>query len=196
MEGAEPRYIFGIDYVKIIPDDGSGPLFTKDECGVDVIDPVTAAKDEIIGMFNSWFAADKPEETRELAVKLANKTALRRNPEVRKALAVYVEHETNFKLRQSIQNILNSDDKIYGAQLRKLITEQEPPQGTDGRRLDPRSQRRLCRGHLALSGLRLRRNDQDPRERQQGMHLLPRRTRAGPDALSRAARRRGLYPSR
>ena len=134
---AEPLYIFGIDYVKIVPDDGSGSLFTKDERGVDVIDPVTAAKDEIIRMFNSWFAADKPEETRELAVKLANKTALRRNPEVRKALAAYVEHETSFKLRQSIQNILNSDDKIYGAQLRKLITEQGPPRGTDARRLDP-----------------------------------------------------------
>ena len=134
---ADPLYIFGIDYVKIVPDDGSGSLFTKDDAGVDVIDPVTLAKDEIIRMFNSWFAAGKSEESRELAVNLANKTALRRNPEVRKALAAYVEHETIPRLRTRIQNILNSDDKVYGEQLRKLITEQGPPQRTDARRLEP-----------------------------------------------------------
>ena len=134
---AEPNYIFGIDYLKITPDDGSGSLFTKDEHGVDVIDPVTAAKDEIVRMFNSWFAADRPEEVREMAVKLANKTALRRNPEVRKALAAYIDHETNAKLRERIQNILNSDDKVYGEQLRKLITEQGPPEGSGARRLEP-----------------------------------------------------------
>ena len=134
---AEPNYIFGIDYLKITPDDGSGSLFTKDERGVDVIDPVTAAKDEIVRMFNSWFAADRPEEVREMAVKLANKTALRRNPEVRKALAAYIDHETNVQLRKRIQNILNSDDKVYGEQLRKLITEQGPPEGSGARRLEP-----------------------------------------------------------
>ena len=136
-QDAEPNYIFGIDYLKITPDDGSGSLFTKDEHGVDVIDPVTAAKDEIVRMFNSWFAADRPQEVRETAVNLANKTALRRNPEVRKALAAYIDHETSPKLRDSIQNILNSDDKVYGAQLRKLITEQGPPEGSGARRLDP-----------------------------------------------------------
>ena len=47
-------------------------------------------------MFNSWFAADRPQEVRETAVNLANKTALRRNPEVRKALAAYIDHETSF----------------------------------------------------------------------------------------------------
>jgi hypothetical protein len=134
---AEPLYVVGIDYIKLTPDDGSGSLFTKDERGVDVIDPVTAAKDEIIRMFNSWFAADKPEEAREMAVRLANKTALRRNPEVRKALAAYVEQEPSPKLRERIQNILNSDDKVYGAQLRKLISEQGPPQGSDARSLEP-----------------------------------------------------------
>ena len=107
------------------------------ERGVDVIDPITAAKDEIIRMFNTWFAADQPEEARELAVQLANKTALRRNPEVRKALAAYVEHEPVERLRDQIQNILNSDDKVYGEQLSKLITEQGPPQGTDVRPLEP-----------------------------------------------------------
>ncbi len=139
-EDAEPLYIFGIDYVKTIPDEGTGSLFTKDERGMDVIDPITAAKDRIIRMFNAWFATDRAEESRELAVNLANKTALRRNPEVRKALAAYVEHETIPRLQKRIQNILNSDDKVYGEQLRKLISEQGPPQGTDARRLEPTSE--------------------------------------------------------
>ncbi|HUG81412.1 MAG TPA: hypothetical protein VML01_07100 [Bryobacterales bacterium] len=133
---AEPNHIFGIDYIKLTPDDGSGSLFTKDERGVDVIDPITTAKDEIIRMFNTWFAASKPEKARELAVQLANKTALRRNPEVRKALAAYVEQEPVPRLRESIQNILNSDDKVYGEQLRKFITEQGSPQGNEVRRLE------------------------------------------------------------
>ena len=136
-EEAEPLYIFGIDYVKATPDEGTGSLFTKDERGVDVIDPITAAKDRIIRMFNTWFATDRVEEARELAVNLANKTALRRNPEVRKALAAYVEQETIPRLQKRIQNILNSDDKVYGERLRKLIDEQGPPKGTDARRLEP-----------------------------------------------------------
>ncbi len=49
---ADPLYIFGIDYIKIIPDNGNGSLFTKDESGLDVIDPVTVAKEEIILMFS------------------------------------------------------------------------------------------------------------------------------------------------
>lgn len=133
---AEPNYIFGIDYIKLTPDDGSGSLFARDELGVDVIDPITTTKDKIIRMFNTWFAADRPEEARELAVRLANKTALRRNPEVRKALAAYVEQEPLPRLQRQIQNILNSDDKVYGEQLGKLITEQGLPQGSDARRLE------------------------------------------------------------
>ncbi len=133
---AEPNHIFGIDYIKLEPDDGTGSLFTKNDQGVDVIDPIVAAKDEVVRMFTSWFDASRPEEQRTLAISLANKTALRRNPEVRKALADYVEHEPIPQLKTRIQNILNSDDEVYGAQLVKLINEQQAiPQGTDVRPL-------------------------------------------------------------
>jgi hypothetical protein len=134
---AEPNHIFGIDYVKLEPDKGAGSLFTKDERGVDVIDPVIAAKDQIILMFTQWFSKDTPEETRRAAIRLANKTALRRNPEVRKVLAEYVEQEPLPNLRTSIQNILNSDDEVYGEQLRKFITEQGESHGAEARRLEP-----------------------------------------------------------
>ena len=135
---AEPNHIFGIDYVKLAPDEGSGSLFTKDERGVDVIDPIVAAKADVVRMFTSWFSADAPRDTREQAIRLANRTALRRNPDVRKALADYVDKEPVPRLRDLIQNILNSDDSVYGKQLEKLIAEQKATlKGSDVRPLEP-----------------------------------------------------------
>jgi hypothetical protein len=135
---AEPNHIFGIDYVKLAPDEGSGSMFTKDDSGVDVIDPIVAAKGDVVAMFTSWFSADAPRETREQAIRLANRTTLRRNPDVRKALAGYVHHEPVPRLKDLIQNILNSDDEVYGAQLEKLITEQKSTiKGSDVRPIGP-----------------------------------------------------------
>ena len=48
----------------------------------------------------------------------------------------YADQEPVPTLKKRIQNILNSDDKIYGAQLRKLIREQGPPAGSDAKRLE------------------------------------------------------------
>ncbi|MDE0627330.1 MAG: hypothetical protein OXH99_13095 [Bryobacterales bacterium] len=118
---AEKNYIIGLDYVKLEPGETAGSLFTKDDLGVDVIDPIVAAKDRLIAMFTSWFSEDTPEEVRKQAIALANKTALRRNPEVLKALAAWFEREPSPVYRTRIENILNSDDKIYGKRLRELI---------------------------------------------------------------------------
>ena len=135
---AEPNHIFGIDYVKLAPDQGGGSLFTKDEQGVDVIDPIVAAKSDVVSMFTSWFSPESPRDTREQAIRLANRTALRRNPDVRKALADYVEQEPVPRLRDLIQNILNSDDAVYGKQLAKMIEEQKDTvKGSDVRPLEP-----------------------------------------------------------
>lgn len=133
---AEPNYIFGLDYIKLMPEKDAGTLFTKDERGVDVIDPIVAAKEEVVRMFTGWFSAGTPETVRERAVNMANKRSLRRNPEVRKVLAAYVEQETVPVLKLRIQNILNSDDEVYGGQLRKLIEEQGTSESTEVRRLE------------------------------------------------------------
>ncbi len=118
---AEPNYIFGLDYVKLEPGDRAGSLFTKDELGIDVIDPIVEAKDKLVGMFTSWFSRETPEDIRKQAIALANKTALRRHPEVLRALAVWFEKEPSPVYRTRIENILNSDDKTYGKTLRELI---------------------------------------------------------------------------
>ena len=135
-EDAEPNYIFGLDYLKLEPGETAGSLFTKDELGIDVIDPIVEAKDELIAMFTSWFSENSPEDVRKQAIALANKTALRRNPEVLKALTAWIEHEPSPLYRTRIQNILNSDDKIYGKRLRVIINEaSEAQQGSDVRPL-------------------------------------------------------------
>ena len=125
---AEPNYIFGLDYVKLEPGERAGSLFTKDELGIDVIDPIVDAKDKLIRMFTAWFSEDSPEEVRKQAIALANKTALRRHPEVLKALAAWVEREPSPVYRTRIENILNSDDKTYGKRLRELIEEDSKQQ--------------------------------------------------------------------
>jgi|GEM_PF-504911 len=132
---AEPNYVFGLDYLKLEADDGTGSLFSKDESGVDVIDPIVVAKEDVVRMFTRWFSADAPREIREQAIRLANKTALRRNPDIRKTLADYVDQEPVPQLKTRIQNILNSDDEVYGEQLRKLIEEQSGDQAVEVRPL-------------------------------------------------------------
>ena len=135
-EDAEPNYIFGLDYLKLEPGETAGSLFTKDELGIDVIDPIVEAKDRLIGMFTSWFSEDSPEDVRKRAIALANKTALRRHPEVLKALAAWIDREPSPLYRTRIRNVLNSDDRVYGKRLREIISEEsKAQQGSDVRPL-------------------------------------------------------------
>ncbi|MBK9171258.1 MAG: HEAT repeat domain-containing protein [Bryobacterales bacterium] len=123
---AEPLYVFGIDYVKLAADEGSGSMFQQTRRGQLIrIDPIVEAKERVLDMFVEWFAPGTPEATREFAVNLANKTALRRNPKVRTALAAWVDREPERRLQDRIRNILNSDDSVYGKELAKLIEQQK-----------------------------------------------------------------------
>ena len=100
-----------------------------------MIDPIAAAKRQVVGMFVRWFSPNSSVETRELAAKLASSPALRRNPEVRKAIAAYVENETVNTIRRRLENLLASDDERYGDELRKLIEAQDESKGDDRKRL-------------------------------------------------------------
>lgn len=126
---AEPEFKFGLDYVKLTPWEGAQSQFTKDDSGVEVIDPIAAAKRQVVGMFVRWFSPNSSVETRELAAKLASSPALRRNPEVRKAIAAHVENETVTTIRRRLENLLASDDERYGNELRKLIEAQDESKG-------------------------------------------------------------------
>ena len=133
---AEPEFKFGLDYLKLSPHEGGESLFAKDARGVEVIDPIAAAKRQVVGMFVRWFSLDSQRETRELASALAGSPSLRRNPEVRKAIAAYVETEPVAKIRSRLQNLLANDDEQYGKELRKLIASGSDRGGSPDRRLE------------------------------------------------------------
>ena len=118
---AEPEFKFGLDYLKLAPYQGPQSLFSQDESGVNVIDPIVAAKAQVVGMFVRWFSTAVPKETRELASRLASSPSLRRNPEVRKAVAAHVDREPVHKIRTRLKNLLANDDEQFGKELRKLI---------------------------------------------------------------------------
>ena len=120
---AEPEYKFGIDYVKLTPSSGGQELFTQDESGADVIDPIAGAKGEVIRMFVKWFSPEAPREARDIAAKLANTTTMRRNPEVRKAIVAHVEQEPVRTIQNRLRRILENDDETYGKALRQLISD-------------------------------------------------------------------------
>ena len=134
---AEPEFKFGLDYLKLTPHEGPQSLFTKDARGVDVIDPIAAAKSKVVGMFVRWFSPSAREETRERASRLAGLPSLRRNPEVRKAIAAYVDREPVAKIRTRLKNLLANDDERYGAELRELISNRRESGASSDRPLKP-----------------------------------------------------------
>ena len=134
---AEPEFKFGLDYVKLTPHSGDQLLSTTDDSGGDRIDPIAAAKTQVLSMFVRWFSLDAAKETRELASRLAGLPALRRNPEVRKAIASYVESEPVAKIRTRLKNLLANDDERYGAELRELIASQRESGTVSPRPLGP-----------------------------------------------------------
>ncbi len=137
---AEPLYIFGLDYLKAVPEPTRSSILTQDEQGIVAVDPLTHSKQQIIEMFGSWFSTRTREEDREKVISLANKTALRRNPLIRSKLATYVAKETVPTLRERIQNILNSDDEVYGEELHKLIVSLSEGEAKRGPRIEASSE--------------------------------------------------------
>ncbi len=120
----EPEFKFGIDYVKLTPREDRDDRFVKDESGVDVIDPIVQAKEKVIAMFVRWFDPAAPREARNIASRLASSQALRRNPEVLRAIGDFVDKETVATYRTRLENILENDDETYRKALSKLIRKQ------------------------------------------------------------------------
>ena len=120
----EPEFKFGIDYVKLTPREERDDRFVTDESGVDVLDPIVQAKEKVVAMFVRWFDADAPREARNIASRLAGRQSLRRNPEVLRAIADFVEKEPVAAYRTRLENILENDDETYRRALSKLIRKQ------------------------------------------------------------------------
>lgn len=135
---AEPELKFGLDYLKLTPHEEEESPLTRDPSGMDVIDPITVAKAQVVEMFVKWFSLGVSEETRLFAAKLAGLPSLRRNPDVRKAIAAHLEREPVRSIKARLRNILSNDDEQYGQELRKLIREDRSEgAGSTDRPLEP-----------------------------------------------------------
>ena len=115
---AEPELKFGLDYLKLSPRDSGEAASAADQ---GALDPIADAKRRVVEMFVHWFSPEVPEETRLYAARLAGSAALRRNPEVRKAIAAHIDREPVRSIQVRLQNILSNDDERYGTELRTLI---------------------------------------------------------------------------
>ena len=136
-EPGEAELKFGLDYLKLAPGRGSesAPALGGAE---GTIDPIAAAKAEVVAMFVQWFSPSTPQEIRELAARIASLPALRRHPEVRKAIAAHVENEPVARIRTRLQLLLANDDQRYGAELRDLIaTGRSDAIDSEGRPIEP-----------------------------------------------------------
>ena len=129
---AEPEYKFGLDYVKLAPHAEGQAAGDQD---VGTRDPIVEGKRRVLSMFVDWFDADAPLALRNQASRLATKPALRRNPEVRRAIGEYVNDEPDRAIRARLRNLLSNDDESYGRQLQTLIASIEPD--STSRRLEP-----------------------------------------------------------
>lgn len=121
----EPEFKFGIDYVKLTPRENQDDRFTKDESGIDAIDPIVQAKSKVIAMFIRWFDSAAPREARNIASRLAGSQTLRRNPEILRAIAEFVEKEPVAAYRTRLENILENDDETYRKALSDLLNKQD-----------------------------------------------------------------------
>ena len=136
-EPAEPEYKFGLDYLKLAPGGDAESAPALGSAG-EKIDPIAAAKDEVVAMFVQWFSPSTPQQIRELAARLASSPALRRHPEVRKAIAAHVANEPVARIRTRLQLLLANDDQRYGAELRDLIANgRSDAIDSEGRPIEP-----------------------------------------------------------
>ncbi len=134
---AEPEFKFGLDYLKLAPREDSESPATSDSAG-DTVDPIVAAKAEVMTMFVRWFSPSTPEEIRNRAAQLASSPALRHHPEVRKAIMAHVGNEPVLKIRTRLQNLLANDNERYGDELRDLIASgRAGGVDSEGRRIEP-----------------------------------------------------------
>ena len=90
-------------------------------------DPVASAKDRALQLYLDQLKPEADPKTRGLAIRMANQTALRSNPEVLRALEAALPHETDKELRTIIENALKqSAGKFIPELVLALKAEHDP----------------------------------------------------------------------
>ncbi|MCS6851461.1 MAG: hypothetical protein NZ700_09885 [Gemmataceae bacterium] len=121
---AEKNYVFALDYVVLTKDVIRGLEVQRNEQGRRMLDPFASARQRLAQMYVAALSADAPALTREQAFKLANQTAIRRNPEIRTALAAALPTVKEAKTRETLQRILGDDDAAFRKDLDAALQEE------------------------------------------------------------------------
>ena len=84
-------------------------------------DPVASAKDRALQLYLDQLKPNVDPKTRAVAIRMANQTALRSNPEVLRALEAALPLETNIELRAIIANALKQSARRFLPELQAAL---------------------------------------------------------------------------
>ena len=91
-------------------------------------DPLEKVRSRALRLFLTQLRAEAEARNRELAVKLANRTALRRNPEVLAALDVMLAFEKREEVTKIAKRVLSTGREQFLQDLRKALESEKTPQ--------------------------------------------------------------------
>ena len=105
------------------------------------LDPYAAHRTRALQLFLDQLTTAADPRTRQRAVKMAQATALRRNPEVLNALEAMLKFEKRKDVVKTARNVLSTNRKNFLGELAAAVSKEKPqrqPKGDDGKtRLDP-----------------------------------------------------------
>lgn len=103
------------------------PEVKADPKSLPAIDPYEAVRTRALGLFLTQLKAVADKRNREEAVKLANETSLRRNPEVLNALSDLVKFEKDQGIVERVKNVLSQTQGTFDRELADAVRK-EPVQ--------------------------------------------------------------------
>lgn len=91
------------------------------------IDPLEELRSRVLSFFIEQLSEAAHPENRELAVRQAQATALRRNPEVLNALDALVKFETREEVVKTAKNVLSTGRENFVKDLEEAVKQENPP---------------------------------------------------------------------
>lgn len=116
------------------------PAIKSDSRELPPIDPFEELRSRALHLFTGQIGPSVLAANRELAVELANQTALRRNPEVLTALAELESFEKDEKTLEYARNVLSQERGSFAKQLGEVVQKKAShlfPTGDDGQSMIP-----------------------------------------------------------
>ena len=102
------------------------PEVQVDESQLPPIDPLEELRSRVLRLYLDELTADADPRNRELAVSLANSTALRQNPELMLALEQMLDYEEREEVVKTAKLVLSTGKEKYLEELKAAASAEEP----------------------------------------------------------------------